>query len=88
MGKGKEELVTTKKVNDSSGKVRFIETETTTVETSVDFDELMADIENLKSQLKGKMRLYKKYLKELSHEDKKKYGGKMTEVEKIFDING
>ena len=88
MGKGKEELVTTKKVNDSSGKVRFIETETITVETSVDFDELMADIENLKSQLKGKMRLYKKYLKELSHEDKKKYGGKMTKTEAAFDING
>ena len=88
MGKGKEELVTTKKVNDSSGKVRFIETETTTVETSVDFDELMADIENLKRELKGKMKQYKGYIKELSHGDKKNYGSKMTEVEKIFDING
>jgi predicted HicB family RNase H-like nuclease len=88
MAKGKEELITTKKVNDSNGKVRFIETETTTVETIVAFDELMADIELLKSELKSKMRLYKKYLKELSHEDKKNYGGKMTEVEKAFDING
>ena len=78
----------TKKVIDSNGKVRFVETETTTVETQVIFDELMADIENLKRDLKGKMGQYKKYLKELSHEDKKKYGGKMTEVEKTFDING
>jgi predicted HicB family RNase H-like nuclease len=76
------------KETTKGGQVRFIEEETTITQTAINFDELIADIELLKSELKGKMRLYKKYVKELSREEKKNYGGKMTSVEKTFDING
>lgn len=87
MGKKTDELAVVKKINDQNGKVRFIETETIVTETAINFDELIADIELLKSELKAKMRLYKKYVKELSHEDKKNYGAKMTKTEALFDIN-